>query len=455
MEYIKEKTKSIPVINDADIIVLGGGCTGVFAAVRAARLGAKVVLVEQSNCFGGVATNGFVCVWHTLMDTSFHKQVISGLTEEIVERLRRIPNGIHIIELPKTDPIEFVPATYSTYHLNTEELKIELDQLILESGVIPYLHTKYVAPLTDNGNLCGVFIENSSGRSIIRAKYFIDATADGYLGEHMGMEVYRHDSFQPSTTAARIYGWNDLTDPNDVLRKAENEIGCQIGWDDFFPGVDNIRNWFKSNISADCSIADVMTESEMIGRMQVRRMMNVLRERDPQGKKLALVGLSSVLGIREARQLKCCYQTTTDDISFGREFDDAIAYSSYPIDIHYKDRHTSYRYLNGIEEIVKVGRDSKFVRWRNDTGQYPTYWQLPYRSMLPEKIGNLLICGRCIDTDKDALAAARVMTCLNQTGEAAGVAAYEALNSGKTVQEIDFKSMRRKMQVGGSIVFNT
>ena len=74
--------------------------------------------------------------------------------------------------------------------------------------------------------------------------------------------------------------------------------------------------------------------------------------------------------------------------------------------------------------------------------------------MLPERIPNLLICGRAIDTDKSALAASRVMISLNQTGEAAGVAAYEALSSGKTVQTIDFSAMRRKMKQGGSIVLD-
>ena len=97
-----------------------------------------------------------------------------------------------------------------------------------------------------------------------------------------------------------------------------------------------------------------------------------------------------------------------------------------------------------VENIVR--------RWREDIGV--TYWQFPYRSMLPRDIPNLLVCGRAIDADKSGFAAARVMISLNQTGEAAGVAAYEALASGKTVQGIDFASMRRKMKAGGSIVFN-
>ena len=215
-----------------------------------------------------------------------------------------------------------------------------------------------------------------------------------------------------------------------------------------------MRNWFKSNISEDCSDAATLTKAEITGRAQIREMLNVLREKDPGAKDLALIALSSTIGIRETRQLRCSYQTTVDDICNGRKFEDAIAYCSYPVDIHHQHMQTAYRYLDGTEEIVEVGKESRVVRWREEMDNAPKYWQLPYRSMLPKDIPNLLICGRAIDTDKGALAAARVMICLNQTGEAAGVAAYEALTSGKTVQKIDFSSMRNKMKQGGSIVLS-
>ena len=146
MKIVVEPAREIPVINEVDIVVVGGGCTGVFAAIRAARLGASVAIIEASNAFGGAATNGFVCVWHTLHDTTHNKQIISGLTEETIERLKRVPHGIRIV-LPKEEEKHiFRKSTYANYHLNTEELKIELDKMLLEAGVIPYLHTMYTAP---------------------------------------------------------------------------------------------------------------------------------------------------------------------------------------------------------------------------------------------------------------------------------------------------------------------
>ena len=451
MKKIIEPSRERPVINEVDIVVVGGGCTGVCAAIRAARLGAKVALIEASGAFGGAATGGFVCVWHTLCDTTLDRQIIGGLTEEIIERMKRIPHGIRLV-LPADDQKHiFRKSTYANYHLNTEELKIELDHMILEAGVIPYLHTVYAAPYLEEGNLCGVIVENRSGRGVILGKQFIDASADGFLGADMGMETYRHETLQPATTAARVVGWGKLTDPLTVLAENQPRIGCRPGWDDALADTE-VQNWFKSNLSLDCSDADTLTYAEMEGRAQVRRMLEVLREKDPRADELALVALSSTIGIRETRQLRCTYQTTADDICYGRKFDDAVVFCAYPMDTHHQHAKTSYRFLDGTEEINEPGKETRVVRWREETEGLPTYWQLPYRSLLPKDIPNLLICGRAIDTDKGAHAASRVMISLNQTGEACGVAAYEALTSGRTVQTIDFASMRRKMKQGGSIV---
>ena len=452
MNYITEEKRRTPVINTVDIAVLGGGCTGAFAAIRAARLGAKVAIVERTGCFGGAATNSFVCIWHTLTDVHYRKQIIAGLTQEVIDRLSKIPNGIEI-HPPEAGKTPFREPHYAVHHLNTEELKIELDAMIVESGVHPYLHSRYVAPYREDGRLAGVIIENASGRSVIRASYFIDATADGYLGTDMGMETNRHENLQPATTGARVSGWDKLANPNEILHREKNKarLGVRPGWDDGMPGASHIRNWFKSQFSGDCSEADVLTQGEIEGRRQVREMMNILREQDPHGRELSLVALSSVIGIRETRQLVCQYRLTQEDLLYGKPFDDAIGYCAYPIDIHTQGEPTRLFYLDGTVSLGSPLR-TELGKWRKDNGVTPGYWQIPYRSMLPENIGNLLICGRAMDAEKGAFGALRVMISLNQTGEAAGVAAYEALTSGKTVQTIDFSAFRGKMKNGGSIV---
>lgn len=450
MSYITEPARDIKVINDVDIVVLGGSCTGVFAAVRAARLGAKVAIVEQAGAFGGTATNSYVCIWHSLTDITYKKQIISGLTEEMIERLKAVPNGLRI-RPPKEN--KWRAPHYSTYVLNTEEMKIELDRMVIEAGITPYLHTRYSAPYLEDGELKAVIIENRSGRFAIRAKFFIDATADGFLGADMGMDVYYHGDLQPATTGARVAGWEKLTKPNNILRTDENRlrIGGRAGWEINVPGTKNVSNWCKPQFVGDCSDADILTRAEIEGRRQVREMMNILRESDPCGSELSLVGLSPMIGIRETRQLRCSYQITGEDICYGRKFDDAIGYCAYPVDVHIPQMPTTFRYLDGWERHSTPSGEIEEVRWRED-GDYPTYWQIPFRSILPESIPNLMVCGRSIDSDRDAHGALRVMISLNQTGEAAGVACYEALTSGKTLQKINFESFRDKMKKGGSII---
>jgi len=86
---IHQPARDIPVCHECDLCVVGGSCTGVFAAVRAARFGARVAIVERQHCFGGVATCGLVNVWHRLRDTENRRRIIGGLTEEVIERLQR------------------------------------------------------------------------------------------------------------------------------------------------------------------------------------------------------------------------------------------------------------------------------------------------------------------------------------------------------------------------------
>ena len=451
MLTVREPARDIPVIGEYDIVVVGGSCTGVFAAVRAARLGARVAIIEQAGAFGGTATNGFVCIWHELTDTTFNKQIISGLTEEMIERLKAVPNGIRI---RKRKEDKWRAPNYGPYILNTEEMKIELDRMLLESGVTPFLHTRYAAPYTEDGELKAVIVENRSGRSAIRAKLFVDATADGFLAVDIGVESYYHDDFQPATVGAKVAGWEKMTKPNTLLRTDENRlrIGGRAGWDILVPGTKNVSNWCKSQYIGDCSQADVLTEAEIDGRRQVREMMNILRENDPCGNELSLVALSSMIGIRETRQLKCSYQISCDDICYGRHFEDAIGYCAYPVDVHIPQMPTTFRYLDGWERHSTPSGEIDEVRWRTDDGPFPTYWEIPFRAILQKTVPNLMVCGRCIDADKDAFGALRVMISLNQTGEAAGVACYEALTSGKCVQDIDISALRKRMAEGGSIV---
>ncbi len=439
----KPVNKEIPVIGEFDICVLGGSCTGVFAALRAARLGAKVAIIEKQNAFGGVATNSMVNIWHSLLNTEFDKQIIAGLTVEVIERLDK-REAIIRAEKSSSAGVTF----------NSQELKIELDELIIEGGIKPYLHTLFSEPYLDTeGNLAGVIIDNKSGRGIIKAKYFVDATGDGDLCHRLGLETYTFDLLQPPTMCAYFEGWNGKVF-NDLLNQYGKEFNIPEGfvWGARVP-PSNVYMLAGTRVyGVDCSGADELTKAEIEGRRQIRAIMDMLRK---YGKdiKVGLVGLPSHIGMRETRHIKCLYQVSDEDALYGKQFDDAIANGSYRLDIHHQDKPgLTFRYLDGTEIYSRPGYPEEKTRWRDKLPVDPTFYQVPLRSLIPPKFNNLIIAGRMLDASIIAFSGIRVMVNMNQLGEAAGVTSYLALNQGKNIKDVDYNDVRSELKKGGSII---
>ena len=191
---ITEPARQVPVVADCDVCVVGGSATGVFAAVAAARLGARVAIIESNGFFGGVATASLVNLWHSTEDMHNRQQIIAGLTTEVFERLAR------------RGGLEVVTGERTYYALNTEELKIELDVLITEADVRPFLHTLFVLPVVEDGRIVAALIEDKTGRRAIRARQFIDATGDADVVARVGLPVYQRPQVQPPTMCAILRG---------------------------------------------------------------------------------------------------------------------------------------------------------------------------------------------------------------------------------------------------------
>ena len=451
---IIEPSREVPVLAEVDVCVVGGSCTGVFAAVRAARLGQRVAIVERMNCFGGNATAGMVCAWHSLMDVDFQQQIIGGLSEEVLKRLEK-RNAVHIrTPGPKTDNRMMM---ISQYVFQVEALKNELDDIVLEHGIQPYLHTLFAGPYIVDGTLRGVFVQNKSGRGVILAKSFVDATGDGDLCVALGEEWHRSEHLQPATTCALVYGYNDIKHSDDLLYRYRSEYEIpNIGWDTFVPGTSGISLWAKSCVYYDLSDAEELTKAEFEGRRQNQAMLRLLSDHNELGRRAVLLSQAATVAARETRQIKCLYTMVGEDVLHGHTFEDAIANGSYPSDIHHEvgKLGATYSYLNGIQEYDCYGLPTQVTRWFDEGNSYNKYWQIPFRSLIPAsgKYGNVILCGRAIDADRDAFGAIRVMINLNQTGEAAGVAAAVCAESGTPMAKLDVKILRKKLADGGSIV---
>ncbi len=443
--FLTEPSRTIPVLGEYDLCVLGGSCTGVFAAIRAARLGLSVAIVERLGSFGGVATLSMVNVWHSPLDEVFEKEIFAGLTVEVMQRLRK-RNAVK----------ETANNPHWAWIFNSPELQIELDEIVVEHGIDPWLHTAFCAPHVENGKLSAIFVETKSGRGALRARFFIDATGDGDLCKRLGLETYRSAHRQPSTTCALFSGWHTLGKANwqELVRNqaAEHRLPDGFSWGVTVPDSD-LYLLAGTRVYEDCSTAAGFSRAEIEGRRQVRALHDILRCHLPEAK-VTLQALPSRIGIRQTRHVRCHHQLTGEELLHGKRFPDAIANGSYSVDMHHDDKPgITLRYLDGRETYGRPGLPPEHRRWRAETPTNPTFYQIPYRSLVPQgPYENLLAAGRFIDADALAHSAIRVMVNMNQTGEAAGVAAYLALKNEQAAARIDAELLRKTLVEGGSVV---
>ncbi len=436
-------SEDVPVVGDVDICVLGGSCTGVFAAVRAARLGARVAVVEKLGAFGGVAVS--TCTWHSLRDTQHDRVIIGGLTREVLDRMA------------SRDAVTVIPRNASKgYIFRPGELKRVLDELVIESGITPHLHTFFSAPVMQEDRLVGVVVESKSGRGIILAREFVDATGDADLCFRLGLETFRYEALLPPTTCAFLARWSDETGVNvgALIREHGDEVDLAAGfvWGVRLPGTDSYMLAGTRVVDVDCSVARDLTRAEIEGRRQVGAITDLLRRYHPKvGARL--LDFPASIGIRDTRHIRGLYQLSGRDILEGVRFDDAIANGSYCVDIHHQDRPgVTMMYLDGRQGYAEPGCPNRPGRWREERAENPTFYQVPLRALIPAGAENIVAAGRMVDADVMAFGAARVMVNTNQMGEAAGVTAWAALNDGVSIPRLPAGRVRQLLAEGGSLV---
>ena len=444
MQRLTEPSREIPVVEEADVCVIGGSCTGLFAAVRAARLGARVALVEKTNAFGGVATNGLVNVWHSIHDDAFDRQIVGGLSVEVMEALHR--RDACIVEERRQD----------RYRFNSAELMLELDRLMQDAGSIrTFFHTFYAGAVVDGGRIEAIVIENKNGRQAIRAAVYIDASGDGDLAAHCRLPFALETSeLQPPTTCALIQGL-EHTDVKELYRNHHEEYGLATdsGWHGRIPVSEAIRMFAENHIfGCNAADADDLTVAELAGRRHIHALLDMARKYGDLPAPPVLLALPACIGIRETRRFRTDYVVTEEDLLSGRRFPDAVANGTYPLDVHNPSGGGfQFKYLNG-STFASDATGQRRGRWRPESADNPLFYQVPYRSMVHRTVDNLILAGRMIGCDRVAFGGVRVMINLNQVGEAAGVAAVLALRAETPTSAVDPAALRKELANGGSVV---
>ncbi|MDO9434465.1 FAD-dependent oxidoreductase [Hydrogenophaga sp.] len=421
----------------ADVLVCGGGVAGTVAAVAAARQGASVMLVERYGFLGGNATGGAVAQFNS-WQTESGRRVIAGLASEVVERLRayEAAGELDVFVMStghRMDRVEYAP----------EVLKLVLDDLVTEAGVLPMLHANVCDVVREGERIQTVRLLTRSGLIDVHPHVVVDASGDIDVLHRAGAQFLpldEGDALQPATMMFR-FGPIDFA-RFDAQTPAAMQALAQQGYASgalaraaLHASRDPTSSdgWFNiSRLGIDATDATALSRAEIEGRRQAWKAAAYLRSAVPGCEGGRLQAFATQVGIRETRRVQGDHVLTADELLKPVRFADGIACGAYPIDIHPA--------AGGALIYSSMGDDHAY--------------QIPYRSLVPTGLCNALVAGRGISATHAALAAIRVMTISMAVGQAAGTAAAMACQRGgpPDVRTVDAAALRANLVAQGGIV---
>ena len=456
MDFYLEPARNIPILATTEVLVVGGGPSGIAAAISAAREGAATMLIERFGCFGGMMTTAGVesIAWWR------HENTVEsgGIAREIEETARL---------MGATSP----EPQSNSQAINAERFKLVADAMLEQAGVRRVLHITAVDVIKQENNLLGVITESKSGRQAILANVIIDCTGDADIAWLAGAPFIKRereelmcmttvfscanvnkDAFMKNikTTQPKYGDWGaDEENKNwsyDVHESCRDMFSPYLGkvfakgksagiipkdvtlggsWSTVTEyGDANYLN-VVSIPSVDCTDVFDLTRAEIEGRKQAMQAIEALRQFQPGFEQAQLKNFGMTVGTRESRHIIghakliendiCNEGRHTDSIGIFPEFIDGNGHLKLPLEAH--------------------------------------YFQIPYGVMVPQQVENLLVCGRAIDADNFGCAAIRNMGCCIVTGEGAGTAAAVAIKNNTTVSSVDIQAVQERLQQNGVKVF--
>ena len=437
---IAEPSRETPVFGAYEVIVLGGGPAGIAAAAAAARAGRKTLLVERYGFLGGAGTAAGLsafCGLHANVHGE-HRQVVHGVAAEILDRLEK-KGGLNTPHRVFADRIQAQAYDMSAY-------KIVADEMLEAAGVEILFHAFGVgAVMAANGDIEALLVETKSGRRAILGRIFIDASGDADLAAWAGAPFEKGDSAETMifpTTMFMINGvdparagraWEVIpklmaeaerkgrTFPRRgaIVRPQKNPIKWRAN-------LTQVKN--PDGTPVDGTDAVQLSRAEIEGRRQCWEVFSFIREVTPGFEQAFISELATQIGIRETRRILGEDVLTEDDYLSCADFPDAIGVNGWPVE----------RHVAGDVVIKFPAEDARGFN------------QLPYRMLVPQRIDNLLVAGRCASMTHDGQSAARVSGPCFVMGHAAGTAAALALSSGAPPREIDVTALQQRLERDGA-----
>ena len=420
--------KQIETRYEADVLVVGGGASGVAAAVSAARMGKKVLLCEANGCFGGVGTSGMVPAFAPFTDGI--NVTCSGVGLEIRQNVS------------KHTPVE----TYWT-SIDAEELKREYDRILTEAGV-SFLFFTTLCDVVAEGNVIQYALFSSrTGVFAVKASIYIDCTGDGSLIALAGGEFELGDETGAVMPPTLCSFWGDIDAAQYRTANVPAQLEKAIA-DGVFTYADrhlsglflreggyaggNIGHIFDTDPLDERSLTNAM----VWGRKSMLEYRRFYSEYVPGCEDIRLLGTASLLGVRESRRVKCDYMLNVRDFLARADFDDEIGRYNYPVDIHIMN--------TGDDEYARFQAEYENMRYKDGES-----YGIPYRSLIPVSFKNALVACRCMGTDRQMEASIRVMPGCFITGQAAGTAAALAAEV-EDVRAVPAHALQQALRFGGA-----
>lgn len=437
---IPEPNKSVKVIRECDVVVVGGGPGGIGAAVAAARNGAETVLVERFGHLGGMATGGLVTIIPNLSDFSGVMQ-IAGLNQEWIERLEakdavayppKVTWGSddsRLVEYWNERSFFTMRVGHIVYsvHIDAEIAKCVLNDMVNEAKVKTYLHSWGCLPIMDGNEAKGIVFESKSGRAAILAKVVIDSTGDGDLLPGAGCTFDTDITPGIRISNLSLPYWIDNVNfiEADDFRKTYPqkwyELTNELRRNDLHAGFfrSNLKNqekvvWVHPRYSTTCQFdVEELTRVEFLGRERMLRSHEFLKKNMPGFENSFIVLSAPQLGTRGGRRVHGDYMVTAKDLDRNEPFEDTVA----------------------IFPDVDRGEISL---------KHPNMF-MPYRCLLPRGVENLMVACRAFASDEKVNDLFNLIPHCVALGEAAGTAAALAVGEGVTPRNVDFSALRRRL----------
>ncbi|POF34542.1 FAD-dependent oxidoreductase [Roseibium marinum] len=449
MKRILEPAREIDVIHETDVLVVGSGPGGLAAALGAARAGVEVTLVERFGCFGGnitaVGVEGFA--WYR------HEKTIDteGVGREFEDRAREA--GAATPE-PQSD----------SHAIDAEGFKLVADNLVEEAGIHAMLHRAFAAPIMEGSEIRGIVTESKAGREAILARKVIDATGDADVAFRAGAKTKKTpvEEMQAASVMFSMTGVDKRKFIEAVKADPQTYKDWESGeWSVETTGKEDkmfspfLRKPFEKAMQAgmipaalqtisgtwgavydsgdltylnlvhlpECDGTDPgsMTKNEIEGRRQAILAVEALKRFQPGCDTAKLRNFGMTIGIRDTRKILAAYDMTGEDVRGQGRFEDSVGIFPEFIDGY------------GILILPTTGR----------------YFQLPYRTMLPKGVKNLLVAGRATGGDRTSHAATRNMMCCTVTGQGAGVAAALSVKHGLDLEAMDISLLQTELKRQG------